>query len=175
MRIQQINNNNTNFGNLKGIEGNKYFHTNSGKYLCAMDAILNSNAIVDSLGRKYNFLAKLEGSKKGYKLSLIPEPETNISKNKKPSWVERIMNFFHRKKEDSNHEFTGKINGLKREEHLNLPNLPKGILVCDISGKSEQDTFAKFIKSVKMISTDFFDSELKEKTKTRNPLRRSKK
>jgi hypothetical protein len=85
------------------------------------------------------------------------------------------MNFFHRKKADSNNEFPGRIRKLKREEHLNLPNLPKEILVCDESGQSEQEAFSKFVKSIKAVSIDLLDSALKDKTQGWSLLRRNKK
>jgi len=172
MQVQAINSNNVKFGNLKGIESSKYFCNNLDKYVRAMDAVLNSDAIVGSLGSKYDFIAKLDNAENCYELSLLPVSKLGVSSNKKPSWVVRIIDFFHRKKENFNNDLTKKVRKLAGKEHSKLPNLPKTILVCSESGPSEAEAFRNFIKRVGTVSADFLESKVKDGNKGLNPLKR---
>ena len=161
MQLHPINN--TNFGHLKGIRYKGEFCKDTKKSICAMDAILFSDAITKDLGSKYDFIAKLEESRGHYKLFLIPETRTNNSK--KPSWVERVINFFRSKKGESYPTFKEKIKKLKRKERPQLPNLPKEIQVCSEYDKSGDTAFKNFIKSLKEVSIDSLNSFLEGKVK----------
>lgn len=164
MQLQGINgiNSNTNFGHLKGIQYKGEFCKNSTKSVCATDAILFSDAITKDLGSKYDFIAKLEGTRGRYKLILIPETRTNNSK--KPSWVVRIINFFRSNKEEFSNKLTEEIKKFKKELPK-LPNLPREIQVCYESDKSKDDSFKNFIKSLEKIDIDFLDSTFGSKVK----------
>ena len=162
MQLHPINN--TNFGHLKGIQYKGEFCKNVEKSICAMDAIMFSDAIIKDLGSKYDFLARLEESRGRYKLSLVPDDRTDS--NKKPSWVERVINFFRSKKGESYpFELTERVKKLRKKERPLLPNLPKEIQVCSESDKSGDTAFKKFIKSLKEVSIDSLDLALEGKVK----------
>lgn len=170
-RVNGVNRaNNINFCHLKGIRYKGEFCKDTKKSICAMDAILFSDAITKDLGSKYDFIAQLEESRGRYKLSLVPDDRTDS--NKKPSWVERVINFFRSKRGESYpFELTERVKKLRKKERPLLPNLPKEIQVCSESDKSMDVAFAKFIKSLKEVNIDFLNSALEGKVKKKKQIK----
>jgi len=170
MQIQPINNSNTNFKAMKGIEYAKEFNPKENfGHAKIVDAVLNSNAI-KQFGERYDFMARLKYSTPilsssckliggyYYSLEFLPAPVKKTVTPEKPrlTFKEFIKNIFCKKKnEPVKQPITEEMP--KEEENKNIP---VSFLVINASNNryfiDATESFLTRIKSLNL--TDICDN-----------------